>query len=138
MDLNNIVTDILKSAAAGVIVVFAAYRLIKPDVVKLLELSGATTQFELSVGQLIKSVPVEKQADFKKDLKESLKGLIDKIADVYMTEFTHDDVKQMIKYYESPVGKKQSSKTAVLFEKGQAAGQEWAMGLQSLMMKYME
>jgi hypothetical protein len=110
----------------------------KPDVVKLLELSGATTQFELSVGQLVKSVPVEKQADFKKDLKESLKGLIDKIADVYMTEFTHDDVKQMIKYYESPIGKKQSSKTAVLFEKGQVAGQEWAMGLQSIMMKYME
>lgn len=109
----------------------------KADALKLLNISGATTQFELAVGQIVKNVPAEKQADFKKDLSESLKGLIDKIADVYMVEFTHDDVKQMIKYYESPIGKKQASKTAVLFEKGQQAGQEWAMGLQSIMMKYM-
>lgn len=109
----------------------------KTDVSKLLTISGATTQFELAVGQIVKNVPAEKQAEFKKDLTESLKGLIDKIADVYMVEFTHDDVKQMIKYYETPIGKKQAGKTAVLFEKGQQAGQEWAMGLQGLMMKYM-
>jgi hypothetical protein len=110
----------------------------KTDVLKLLNMSGTATQFEMITKDLVKNIPAEKQADFKKDLDASLKDLISKIADVYMTEFTPEDVKAMIKYYESPVGQKAAAKTAVLYEKGQAAGQEWAMGLQGLMMKYVE
>jgi hypothetical protein len=34
--------------------------------------------------------------------------------------------------------KKLNEKSAILFEKGQQVGQEWAMGLQGVMMKYME
>lgn len=110
----------------------------KTDVIKLLELSGANAQYEVALSQIVKNAPAEKQAAFKKDLMESLKPLTAKIADIYMAEFTHDDVKQMIKYYESPVGKKAASKAGILMEKGQEAGMEWAQGLQELMMKYSE
>ena len=110
----------------------------KKEVLRLLELSGANAQYEALINPIIKSAPAEKQADFKKEIMESLKGLSDKIADIYMQEFTPEDVKTMIKYYESPVGKKQASKAGVLAEKGQAAGMEWGQGLQGIMQKYME
>ena len=108
----------------------------KKEVLRLLELSGTNAQYEALISPIIKSAPADKQADFKKEITESLKGLTDKIADIYMQEFTPEDVKAMIKYYESPVGKKAASKAGVLAEKGQAAGMEWGQSLQGIMMKY--
>jgi hypothetical protein len=60
------------------------------------------------------------------------------MADVYMTEFTHDDIKAIMKFYDSPIGKKLTEKAEVLYEKGNAVGEEWGMGLQAIMMKYMQ
>jgi len=108
----------------------------KKEVLRLLELSGTNAQYEALIAPIIKSAPADKQADFKKEITESLKGLTDKIADIYMEEFTPEDVKTMIKYFESPVGKKAASKAGVLAEKGQAAGMEWGQSLQGIMMKY--
>ncbi|RDI08181.1 DUF2059 domain-containing protein [Flavobacterium sp. AG291] len=110
----------------------------KQDIVKYLNLSGQRKTFELLVKDLSSQIPVEKQADFKKDLNASLDDLMNKMADIYMTEFTHEDIKAVIKFYESPVGKKLTDKSAVLYEKGNAVGQEWGMGLQSMLMKYMQ
>lgn len=110
----------------------------KADMKKYMELSGQLTTFELLTQELSNNIPEEKRADFNKELKASLNILMDKMAEMYMTEFTHDDVKEMIKFYETPVGKKLSSKNGVLFEKGQEVGQEWAIGLQGIIMKYME
>ncbi|RWW92245.1 DUF2059 domain-containing protein [Flavobacterium cerinum] len=110
----------------------------KADAVKFLNISGTASTFEMMTKDIVKNAPADKQAAFKKDLDVSIQELIGKMADLYMTEFTHDDIKAMIKYYETPVGKKAAAKTGVLFEKGQVVGQEWGMGLQSIMMKYME
>lgn len=109
----------------------------KQDAVKLLDLSGANAQYEVAINQIVKNVPAEKQAEFKKEVIASMSGLTDKIADIYVAEFTHDDIKAMIKYYESPVGKKAASKTGVLAEKAQEIGMEWAQTLQPIIMKYL-
>lgn len=108
----------------------------KADVIKYIELSGQRKTFEMITKDIINNIPVEKQADFKKELDLSINDLISKIADAYVAEFTHEDIKAAIKFYETPAGKKLASKTEVLFQKSQAAGQEWGMGLQELMMKY--
>lgn len=110
----------------------------KTDMKKYMELSGQLNTFEMLTKELETNIPEAKRAEFNKELKSSLNVLMDKMADMYMSEFTHEDVKEMIKFYESPVGKKLNEKSAILFEKGQQVGQEWAMGLQGVMMKYME
>ena len=110
----------------------------KQDVMKYLELSGQTTTFQMLTKDLVKNIPAEKQNEFKKELEASIKDLMGKLADVDVKEFTHEDIKSAIKFYESPAGKKISSKSEVLFEKAQAVGQEWGMGLQQLMSKYMQ
>lgn len=110
----------------------------KKDVLKYLEVSNQAATFEMITRDIVKNIPAEKQADFKKELDASIKDLMNKMADMYMTEFTHNDIKEVIKFYESPVGKKLASKTEVLYEKGQVVGQEWGMNLQGVIMKYVE
>lgn len=110
----------------------------KNDTKKYMNLSGQMKTFELLTNELVSNVVESKRPDFEKELKASMLVLVDKMADMYMTEFTHDDVKKLIQFYESPIGKKLSDKSEVLFEKGQKVGEEWSVGLQGLMMKYMQ
>lgn len=110
----------------------------KQDVVKYLELSGQKKTFEMITKDIVTNVPAAKQEAFKKDLDASISDLMNKMADVYMTEISHEDIKAAIKFYESPAGKKISSKSEALYTKAQAVGQEWGMGLQEKVMKYMQ
>lgn len=110
----------------------------KKDVLKVLDMSGANAQMKSAKDQILKMIPAGKQAAFLVEFDATLPALNDKIAKIYMETYTPEDVKNMIKFYESPVGKKISEKAGILFEKSQAAGQEWGEGLQGMVMKYMQ
>lgn len=110
----------------------------KADVLKVLKASGSGAQMELAKEQVLSSIPEEKKADFSKDFDASLPSLYDKMAKVYMETYTHDEIKQMLKFYNSPVGKKMGEKAGELAKKNMEAGQEWGAELQGLMMKYMQ
>ncbi|MGE4345888.1 MAG: DUF2059 domain-containing protein [Flavobacteriaceae bacterium] len=110
----------------------------KQDAVKVIEKSGAGSQFEMVLDQIKTMVPEEKHEELTKDFKSTLPALYSKIAEVYMEEFSHNDIKQILGFYESEVGKKLSSKQEALFEKSMSAGEQWGLDLQVIMMKYME
>src|SRR5690606_13891781 len=110
----------------------------KEDVIKVLKASGSGAQMELAKEEVMGSIPEDKRADFSKDFDASLPVLYDKMAKIYMEAFTHDEVKKMLEFYESPVGKKVTEKAGELASKNMAAGQEWGMELQGIMMKYMQ
>ena len=110
----------------------------KADVMKVIKSSGATAQMDVAKKQIMAMVPEAKHAEFSKDFDASMPALYDKLAAIYMKEYTHAEVKEMIKFYESPVGKKIAEKAGILFEQSMLAGQEWGAGLQGMMMKYME
>lgn len=117
---------------------FAQDAAFKADVAKYLDVSGASVTIRMITDKLVDSVSEDKKADFKKELDTSAEDLMSKMADVYMTEFTHDDIKEILKFYETPVGKKLGEKTEVLTEKAQKIGEEWGIGLQSVLVKYMQ
>lgn len=110
----------------------------KEDVIKVLKASGSGAQMELAKEEVMGSIPEDKRADFSKDFDASLPSLYDKMAKIYMETFTHDEVKQMLKFYDSPVGKKISEKAGELTKKNMTAAQDWGTELQSIMMKYMQ
>ena len=110
----------------------------KKDVTKLLEISGSGAQMEVAKAQIINMIPADKQAAFLVEFNATLPSFYEKLAKVYMEVYTPQDVKEMIKFYESPTGKKMASKAGELTEKSQAAGQEWGASLQPMMMKYMQ
>jgi len=108
----------------------------KQDVMKMMEVSGAAAQYDVAIDQILKNVLPEKQAPLKADLLESIKLLQDKMAVIYMEEFTHEDIKAIIAYYESPAGKKFAEKSGIIFERSQKAAAEWSVGLQKIAEKY--
>lgn len=110
----------------------------KKDVLKVLEMSGANAQMKVAKDQIIKMVPADKQSAFTAELEATMPGFYDKMAKIYMETYTKDEVKAMIAFYETPVGKKMTEKAAEIFQKGQFAGQDWGKSLQSIMMKYMQ
>ena len=110
----------------------------KKDVLKVIEMSGGTSQIKSAKEQILKMVPKEKQAAFVIEFDATLPSLYDKLATVYMQTYTKEDIKAMMDFYNSPVGKKINEKSGELLEKSQAAGEEWGQGLQSMMMKYMQ
>ena len=110
----------------------------KADVIKLIEKSGAAGPMQMAKEQIMQNIPLTKRADFSKEFDASLPSLYDKIAKAYMETYTQEEVKELLKFYESPIGKKMADSAGELFKKTTAAGQEWGMELQSVMMKYMQ
>lgn len=110
----------------------------KQDAIKVIEKSGAGAQFGMVLDQIKTMVPEDRHEELTKDFNSTLPSLYSKIAEVYMEEFTHDDLKKILSFYESEVGKKLGSKQGDLMEKGMVAGEQWGMDLQVLLMKYME
>ena len=110
----------------------------KADVLKMITTSGANAQMEIAKKQILAMVPEDKKAGFLVEFDATMPSLYDKLADIYMKEYTHQDVKGMLAFYETPLGKKMSSKAGPIFEQTMAAAQEWGQILQGVMMKYMK
>ncbi len=117
---------------------FAQDAAFKNDVKKVIEMTGASAQIDVAKKQILGMIPEAKQAAFLKDFDATMPSYFDKVADVYMKEYTHAEIKDMIKFYETPLGKKITSKAGVLTEKTMEAAQAWGVELQSIMMKYMQ
>jgi hypothetical protein len=110
----------------------------KPDVLKLISISGADAQIKMVKPQILNMIPESKKESFSKEFDASIPSLLDKMANVYMEIYTPADIKAMIVFYESPVGKKMSEKAGELGQKSMQAGQEWSQELQGLIAKYKE
>lgn len=103
--------------------------------IELIELSSGP-QFEVMLQPLFKMVPAENQEAFKAEVRESLKGLYEDIAVIYMESYTEEDVDAILEFYHSPVGQKMLAETPKIMEKSMQLGQEWGMQLQPLIAKY--
>ncbi len=110
----------------------------KKDVMKVIEMSGSGAQMKMAKDQILKMIPAEKQAAFLVEFDASLPAFYDKVAKVYMDTYTKEDIKAMLAFYDSPVGKKITAKAGEIAEKSQTAAQEWGQSLQPMMMKYMQ
>lgn len=110
----------------------------KKDVLKVIEMSGAANQMKSAKTQILQMVPKEKQAAFILDFDATMPALYDKIASIYMETYTKEDIKAMMAFYDSPVGRKINEKAGNILEKTQVAGKEWSEELQGLMTKYMQ
>jgi len=117
---------------------FAQNTASKADVMKVIQMSGSDVQMKMAKNQILKMIPGSKQDMFLKDFDAALPALYDNLAKVYMETYTKEDIKAMLDFYESPVGKKITSKSVELNEKTIIATLEWSQGLQDLMMKYLQ
>jgi hypothetical protein len=115
---------------------FAQDKPSKEEVLQVIEKSGGSGQLNAAKKQLLGMVPADKQAAFIVEFDVLIKKVNDATAEIYMNEYTIEDVKAMLAFYNSPTGKKMAEKSEVITEKSQAAMMSLQGEMQTMMMKY--
>ncbi len=111
----------------------------KDDIKKLLDVMGTKAQFAQMVDLMLKDMqsaapaPDEFWTKFKAGLKAD--SFIEMLIPIYDKHFSHDDIKKIIQFYESPVGKKLVSVTPQLTQDSYSAGEKWGQQLASEILK---
>lgn len=98
-----------------------------------LDATGISAQFGGVIDKMLSSsgaqIPEEHRASYLKVMKTFMDKyytwdvLKDNFTKIYAAEFTEDELKQLTTFYNTPLGKKVSSKTPVLVQKGLEIGQ---------------
>ena len=114
------------------------------DIEKMLEMTGAARLGEQIAGAVVQqvgqsmrqgnpSVParaVEIMSEVVKDLFTKEYGSLQpKLVGAYAKVLTHDEVRQLIAFYETPLGRRLIAVTPQLAQAGMEAGQSWAQEL---------
>lgn len=110
----------------------------KKDVIKVIELSGSGGQLSAAKKKVITMIPEDKKAAFLVEFDVVISKIQDITVKTYMEEYTKEDIKAMLAFYQSPVGKKMAEKSEAIAEKSQAAMMEVQGDVQALVMKYMQ
>ena len=115
----------------------------RQDIRKLMELTGAA-----KVGQQIAAqmIPMFKQGNpqvpqkFWDDVMKEFdtKSMIDLIVPIYDKHLTHDDVKGLIAFYQSPLGRKMTSVMPQIAQESMQVGQQWGMQIAQRVQKRLE
>ncbi|HEU5292619.1 MAG TPA: DUF2059 domain-containing protein [Cyclobacteriaceae bacterium] len=114
---------------------------------KYLEASGSMSAFKSAITSMMGSfksmnntVPEEVWNELEKEfLSTSLDDLVTMLTPVYEKHMTEADLNEVIKFYNSPAGKKLAEKTPAIMEGSMQAGQTWGAAVgQKVMAKLKE
>ena len=106
----------------------------RQDIIKLLDVSNVRSQaaqmFNLMLPNL-KSMAPGAPSTFWTRLESRLDmdGFVDLFIPIYDRNFSHDDIKNLIKFYESPIGKKMLEVTPSMTQESYRVGEEWGQKL---------
>lgn len=103
------------------------------DVRKLLELTGSTATFNTVIDQMIGNyrqsdlgVPDEFWDQVLKEFKKDpLEELYKMILPIYKRHLTHEEIRGLITFYESEIGKTFIEKMPMIMQESMQAGSEW-------------
>ena len=108
----------------------------KKETIEFLKTTGTGTAFENAISQLGAMVPESNKAAYINEAQGTLDGLYDKLADLYMGEFTHDEIQELVVFYKTDLGKKLAEKQFGLGQKAMTFGQSWGLEVQKIAQKY--
>jgi hypothetical protein len=108
----------------------------KNETIEFIKMTGAGSAFESAIAQLGMMVSEENKEAYTKEANGTLVGLYDKMADLYMTEFTQPEIQELIAFYKTDLGKKLAEKQLKLTQRGMAFGQSWGIEVQGIAAKY--
>jgi hypothetical protein len=100
------------------------------DILRLLRISGAEkladqmmTAIIPQFKQLVPGIPDAFWVKFREKL--NINEFILACVPLYSKYYTHDEIKQLIKFYESPLGQRMVEVTPLLSQETMAIGQKW-------------
>jgi len=109
----------------------------KQDILKLIEVMDAKAQmaqtFDLMFTNVMESmgagIPADVKRTFKSKFESRINDFVNQLIPIYDKHFTHDDIKNIIKFYETPTGKKMIKATPLITQESFAIGQKWGQDL---------
>lgn len=110
----------------------------KNDAIALMTSTGVDSAFDEAIAQIGGNVADAKKEAYTKEAKATLTDLYSKMAALYMKEFTHSEVKELVAFYNTDLGKKLATKQVVISQQGMALGQNWGFEVQGIAQKYVE
>ena len=133
---KNIVKKLLLSVCLGSSLIFssaafaqtASEQSIKQLIVETGAAEMGTMVFDQLLGQLKAAGATDAQiAEVKKEF--NVDQLVDLLVPVYQKQFTEEDVKAFLEFYQSPAGKKLVEKQPAIMQESMVIGQQWGMGI---------
>ncbi len=106
----------------------------KEDAYKLTKLSSGAVEANLS--QVYMMIPEDKVDDFKKELKPIMDDFYMKLAKKSMEYYTHDEIKELLEFYNTEIGKKSIEVQEKMTNEAMGMAQELNMKLMPLVQKY--
>ncbi|URW80940.1 DUF2059 domain-containing protein [Xiashengella succiniciproducens] len=105
----------------------------KETLIKLFRVSHTEQTYEVAIKQMFSvfkqqqsNVPTEIWNDLEKEMnKTSMDDLISMLIPVYSKHLTIEDLNELIKFYESPVGQKYAEKNPLIMQESMQVGQHW-------------
>ena len=113
------------------------------DIRRLLELTGAGALGKQVMDQMITqfrgqnaNVPAQFWDEFSKEL--STDGLVEMTVGVYDKYLSHDDIRQLIRFYESPVGRKLIKVQPLILRDSMQIGGKWGQEVAQKVVKKLQ
>jgi hypothetical protein len=131
-NLITVISLIVVSVTASFAQADANY---KASLKTMLQAAGSEESFKVAIKQMFDmyknqstNVPDSVWSGFENEfLRTSIDQLVDMLAPVYQKHMTEDDLKKIIKFYQTPTGKKYAEKTPLIMQESMAVGQQWGM-----------
>ena len=108
----------------------------KKETIEFLKLTGATAAFANAIAQIGAGVPELNVMAYNEVAKKTLDGLYSKMADLYMKEFTPEEIKELVAFYSTDLGKKVAEKQLALSQQAMIMGQAWGGEVQQIAQKH--
>jgi hypothetical protein len=106
----------------------------KEDALKMIKLSNNAV--EASFGQIYSMIPEENLEDFKKEIQPIMDRYYEKMAVISMDYYTHDEIKQLLEFYNSELGQKSIEAQGKIMEKAMQMGQQLSTEMMPILQKY--
>lgn len=107
------------------------YSSIEEDIQTLFNLNGSKTAYITLMNNMINNFNKENKNDpewkaYSNIFKEtSVDELIEMLIPIYKKNFTHQDIKELIIFYKSPIGQKLANKSTIMTEESMNIGMKW-------------
>lgn len=108
----------------------------KSETVEFLKITGAGAAFENAIAQIGAGISEENKEVYTQEANGTLVGLYDKMAELYMAEFTQEEIGELVSFYNTDLGKKLAEKQLGLTQKAMSFGQSWGMEVSGIAQKY--
>lgn len=108
----------------------------KQETIEFIKITGATSAFENAIAQIGAGVPEENKEAYTKEANGTLVSLYEKMAELYMAEFTQEEISELVAFYNTDLGKKLAEKQLGLTQKAMMFGQSWGMEVSGIAQKY--